>query len=239
MAKDPAFLFYPNDFDAATKFFTNEQVGQYLRLLIAHFQHGRLSLKQMAFIVGSEPDPEILAKFKVDDLGKYYNERLEAEITKRKAFSESRRKNVQKRYNSATSVTTSIPTSEVRMENENININTSTIEAKNEIFKLSASGFMASTDHIGLPITEVQVQASIEYLHLTKSKKVSPEFIKKLWEVFKVKEFTGKKWYNDEKAVFTHFLNSLKYEKIDETKATTTPVKPNDRKALDILKLTD
>jgi hypothetical protein len=197
----------------------------------------------MAFIVGSEPDAEILSKFKVDDQGKYYNERLEAEITKRKAFSESRRKNVQKRYNSATSVTTSvttsIPTSEVLMENENINRNISTIDAKNENFKPTAGGFMASSVHISLPISDVQVGASIEYIGLTKGKRVTPEFIKKLWEVFKVKEFTGKKWYNDESAVFTHFLNSLKYEKLEETKAPAPTVKPNDRKAQDILKLTD
>ena len=43
MAKDPAFLFYPNDFDCATRFFTDEEVGIYLSLLIAQFQNGRLS----------------------------------------------------------------------------------------------------------------------------------------------------------------------------------------------------
>jgi uncharacterized protein YdaU (DUF1376 family) len=234
MAKDPAFLFYPNDFDAATKFFTDEQVGKYLRLLIAQFQHGRLNRKQITFILGSEPDEEILSKFKVDDQGKYYNERLEAEITKRKAFSESRRKNVQKRYESATSVSTSLPTSEVRMENENENENKSTKDKK---IQLSPTGFMASTEHLGIEINEVQVGACIEYLGITKSKRVTPDFIKKLWEVFKVKEFTGKKWYNDERAVFTHFLNSLKYEKIDDAKATV--IKPNDKKANDILSLTD
>jgi hypothetical protein len=236
MAKDPAFLFYPNDFDAATKFFTDDQVGKYLRLLIAHFQHGRLNRKQITFILGSEPDEEILSKFKLDESGKYYNERLEAEITKRKAFSESRRKNVQKRYENSTSVDTYVDTSEVRMENENENENKSTKKAKNEIL---TRGFMASTEHLGLKINDVQVNASIEYLGLTKAKRVTPDFIKKLWEVFKVKEFTGKKWYNDTNAVFTHFLNSLKYEKIDETKVTPPVVKPNDKKANDILSLTD
>ena len=50
MAKDPAFLFYPNDFDCATKFFSDEEVGIYLRLLIAQFQNGRLHEKHMNHI---------------------------------------------------------------------------------------------------------------------------------------------------------------------------------------------
>jgi len=39
MGKDPAFLFYSNDFDQGTKFFTDDQTGKYIRLLIAQHQH--------------------------------------------------------------------------------------------------------------------------------------------------------------------------------------------------------
>lgn len=92
MAKDPAILFYSNDFDAATKFFTHEQVGKYLRLLIAQHQHGRLSEQQMNFICGSY-DKEVYVKFKKDENGLFYNERLENEIIRRSKFSESRSEN--------------------------------------------------------------------------------------------------------------------------------------------------
>ena len=37
---------------------------------------------------------EIFSKFKIDEEGNYYNERLETEINKRKAYSESRRNNL-------------------------------------------------------------------------------------------------------------------------------------------------
>ena len=43
--KDPAFLFYTNDFDRGCQFFTDEQVGKYIRLLMAQHQHGHLSEK--------------------------------------------------------------------------------------------------------------------------------------------------------------------------------------------------
>ena len=126
MAKDPAFLFYPNDFDASTKFFSNEQVGIYLRLLIAQFQHGRLSEKQVLFICKTY-DVEIMSKFKKDESGLTYNERLESEIHKRKNYSKSRSDNRKK--TSHEKHMKNISSNYVKhMENENENENENKIE---------------------------------------------------------------------------------------------------------------
>lgn len=228
--KDPAFLFYTNDFDSGTKFLTNEQLGIYVRVLMAQHQHGRLNEKQILFIMG-KMDEEVILKFKKDDKGLYYNERLENEINRRKAFSESRRENVKKRYNSTsvdTSVNTSVDTSVLLMENENKTINNTIINVKN--------GFFPNAENMGLELSEINIDACIQYLHLTKQKKVDKAFICKLWQIFKLKEFTGLKFYNSEADIFTHFLNSLKYEKIDDTKQ---PIKHNDSKAKNILSMTD
>lgn len=92
MAKDPAFLFYSNDFTIGTQFFTDEQVGQYMRLLLAQHQHGHLTEKQVIFICKSY-DFDILSKFIKDENGLYFNERLESEILRRKSYSESRGNN--------------------------------------------------------------------------------------------------------------------------------------------------
>lgn len=224
MAKDPAFLFYPNDFDAATKFFSNEQVGIYMRLLIAQFQHGRLTEKQFLFIAGGW-DSELMQKFKRDDAGLYYNERLELEVTKRKSFSESRRKNVQKRYISSTHVTTS----EVHMENENENV------IANET-KVLANGFFAGENNMSMALSELQIGTSIQYLHVGRQIKADRNLILNLWQIFKVKEFTGKKWYANEGAVYTHFLNNLRYEKVELPKGEA-PKPRDDSKAKSILGL--
>ena len=40
--KDPAFLFYSSDFLTGTMFFTDEQVGKYIRLLCAQHQKGQI-----------------------------------------------------------------------------------------------------------------------------------------------------------------------------------------------------
>jgi hypothetical protein len=96
--KSPAFLFYSNDFISGTQFFTNEQVGMYVRLMAAQHQHGHLTEKQMILICGNK-DIEVFSKYEKDDEGKYYNLRLEDEIIKRTAFSESRKNNRNKLNN--------------------------------------------------------------------------------------------------------------------------------------------
>jgi len=50
MAQDPAFLFYTGDFTTGTQFFSNEQIGIYLRILMAQHQHGHLTEKQILHI---------------------------------------------------------------------------------------------------------------------------------------------------------------------------------------------
>lgn len=92
LMKDPAFLFYTQDFLAGTQFMTDEQVGKYIRLLVAQHQVGHLTEKQVLMICKTH-DEDILNKFKKDGAGNYFNERLEYEILKRKNFSESRKNN--------------------------------------------------------------------------------------------------------------------------------------------------
>lgn len=97
--KDPAFLFYSDNFQSGTQFFSDEQTGKYIRLLCAQHLHGHLSEKHMMFICKTY-DLDIWSKFKKDGEGKFYNERLELEILRRKSYSESRstnRKSVNKK----------------------------------------------------------------------------------------------------------------------------------------------
>ncbi len=96
MAKDPAFLFYPGDFTTGTQFFTDEQVGKYVRLLMAQHQIGHLHEKHMIQICKTY-DKDVFEKFTKDVDGLYFNERLENEIIKRRNYSKSRADNRQKK----------------------------------------------------------------------------------------------------------------------------------------------
>ena len=92
MSKDPAFLFYTQDFYTGTVFMTDEQVGKYIRLLCLQHQTGHLEEKHMINICKTY-DVDIFSKFIRDSEGKYYNERLDNEINRRSKYSESRREN--------------------------------------------------------------------------------------------------------------------------------------------------
>ncbi len=94
--KDPAFLFYSSDFLSGTMLMTDEQVGRYIKLLCLQHQKGHLKEKDMLNICNSY-DEDIFSKFQKDEEGNFYNERLENEINRRKAYSESRRNNRKKK----------------------------------------------------------------------------------------------------------------------------------------------
>lgn len=94
--KDPAFLFYSSDFLSGTMLMTDEEIGQYIKLLCLQHQRGHLKEKDMLNICKTYNE-DIFSKFKKDEEGNYYNERLEYEANKRKAYSESRRNNRKKK----------------------------------------------------------------------------------------------------------------------------------------------
>jgi uncharacterized protein YdaU (DUF1376 family) len=127
--KDPAFLFYSSDFITGTYFMTDEQVGKYIRLMCMQHQKEKLTEKDMLKICKTY-DEDIYSKFIQDENGNYYNKRLLEEIEKRRAYSESRRKNRQKkekREENKEDMINISNTYDKHMENENeienININ--------------------------------------------------------------------------------------------------------------------
>lgn len=86
--KDPAVLFYVQDFLTGTFTMTDEQVGKYIRLLCLQQQNGGLCEKEMLKVCG-EKDDDIWAKFDFQD-GHYFNKRMALETSKRRKFTESR-----------------------------------------------------------------------------------------------------------------------------------------------------
>lgn len=92
MAKDPAFLFYSQDFIVGVQTMTHEDRGKYITILCQMHQQGRLDEETIRFMVGSVSD-KLRLKFKQDERGLWYNERLELETARRNNFTESRRIN--------------------------------------------------------------------------------------------------------------------------------------------------
>jgi hypothetical protein len=94
MAKDPAFLFYYQDFLVGTDDMTNDEVGAYIRCLCHQASKGSLTDKHMMKIcLSSDIYTSVSSKFSIDEDGSLFNERLRIEVLKRAAFAESRRNN--------------------------------------------------------------------------------------------------------------------------------------------------
>jgi hypothetical protein len=129
MAKDPAFLFYPGDWQGGTMHMTHLEKGCYMDLLMLQFNRGKFTLAQAKHMLGSSFElawPNLVEKFIYED-GFYWNERLNQEKEKRAKFTESRRNNGSKEKNKdSNQVKTNKHMDKhmlKRMENENENEN--------------------------------------------------------------------------------------------------------------------
>lgn len=92
MAKDPAFLFYPNDWVGGTMGMTFEEKGAYMELLMMQFNRGHMTEHMICQTVG-QLFGRIKDKFIQDAEGLWYNERLDIEKEKRKNYVNSRNNN--------------------------------------------------------------------------------------------------------------------------------------------------
>lgn len=129
MAKDPAILFYFNDWQGGTMTLNRRQKGCYMDLLCAQFNTGHLSLDAIKTVLGNDfAEWGVLQKkFKLDDDGLFFNERLLFEKTKRKDFSEKEKlksgkqsDRVKKRWDKYQTDTTVLPIIENRNEIEDV-----------------------------------------------------------------------------------------------------------------------
>lgn len=86
MSKDPAVLLYSSDFLAGIQDLTMEERGQYITLLCLQHQKGHLSDKAIKLSVGNAA-ADVMAKFRQDPAGLWYNSRMDKEIEKRQVHS--------------------------------------------------------------------------------------------------------------------------------------------------------
>ena len=76
--KDPAFLFYSQDFLTGTYLMNYEQRGKYITLLCLQHQKGHMSTEDMGKIL-EDTDHEVAGKFIQDEEGKWFNARADRE----------------------------------------------------------------------------------------------------------------------------------------------------------------
>lgn len=147
--KDPAFLFYPGDWLSGTQYFTFEQKGAYLELLILQFNNYHFTeaqAKQVLSICNANVWDMIKSKFQTEQNNTFFfNERLRIEIEKRKKFTESRRLNALNTKKPDKKA--SAKHMDKHMENENRNKNRNKKEIVNKIiFPFDSKNFIDTWD---------------------------------------------------------------------------------------------
>ena len=103
MTKDPAFLFYYQDFLVGCDHMNLEQVGGYIKCLCHQANRYTIRKSHMESLVASHMGDHmasqenlkvVLEKFVLDENGEYYNQRLRDEMEKRRRYTASRLENL-------------------------------------------------------------------------------------------------------------------------------------------------
>lgn len=214
--KDPAFLFYSSDFLSGTMLMTDEEIGQYIKLLCLQHQKGHLKEKDM---LNKTYNEDIFSKFKKDEEGKYYNERLEYEANKRKAYSESRRNNRMKKEKKEIyeeDMKNICNSYEEHMENENINENININLNKNNRKKGSKGKKKEEKIHFAEFVS--MTNAEYEKLVSTYGKEFADQCITALDNY---KGSSGKTYKSDYRAILSWVIEKIK-EKSQKAKGKSS-----------------
>jgi uncharacterized protein YdaU (DUF1376 family) len=227
MAKDPAFLFYPGDWQGGTMYMSHQVKGAYMDLMILQFNVGKFTLAQAEQVLSICFDvawPMLKQKF-VTDGEFFWNERLALEIEKRKKFTKSRRDNALGGKEGTKKSKASAEHMLQHMENENINedeIKEERIEGiREEGEKLPVGIFPGPDEATIFELPMNQVEMAIQLIKVTKKVDVTEADIRQLFNIFKFQHFNGKKHYRNESATHAHFLQSLKYQSFQYGQRTT------------------
>lgn len=192
MAKDPAMLWYWNDWQGGTATLSRHLKGCYIDILHAQFNSGPLSLEEIKTVLGADfvAWHTLSKKFQQTPAGLFFNERLEAEKIKRQNFCESRRNNKEGKTLDATSEKHMIN----HMENENRNANK--IEKEKGV------------------VGEKTISVEMKFLWLTKKPQYPVEDEKDLPALKNISDFIKTQMRKEKNKGDPHFGNKVTDEEI-------------------------
>lgn len=77
-----------------------------------------------------------------------------------------------------------------------------------------------SSDYGKLP--DIKNSSAIEFVRIIKQVLITKKDVDDIWEVFKIQNLTGKKFYNDDSEVYGHFLNWIKTQNFNKAEKNGT-----------------
>lgn len=227
MAKNPMFSFYVNDFEGGTRHMTDAEVGCYIRLLLAQFnsKNGTLPLDENFLQRFSDSFKESwpIVKEKFNQIGNktIQNERLEKERVKKLIFTQHQSENAKigaKKRSANAQPTLSHPDANATAKQTPLGYGYGKEKGEKEgmggkeVLTIPITGFFSDKLDKTIILTEIQVGATIRFIHLTCKVDLLEKDIGDNWEAFKIRQFNIHEWYNSFERLLNHFRNSLKLE---------------------------
>jgi uncharacterized protein YdaU (DUF1376 family) len=233
MAKDPAFLFYPGDWLGGTMSFTRSHKGAYMDLLMCQFNQGHMSLQDVQVVLGEVDfnamwESKLKAKFVVDIEGRFYNEKLETEVVKRRKFTESRKKNLNNQKESEPYMAVHIKNNTAshmdgHMENENENTND--IVAKDSMKGREGLEYVPwFTADIEIPANTLEAAERNQH---SQTGNANTAFVKDMWKIFIIERLADppivQMQHKNKSDLSRYFLNFIrpKFPKKNGQRSTT------------------
>ena len=201
MAKDPGFIFYPGDYLRDTQTLSEKAQVAYDRIMCEHMRNICITQKQLNFFTKRLSDDEkselmfVLTKIP----GGYQIEWVALSINKRRAYSDSRRKNREGKSKKDMNNISKTYDNHMENENENENINDIVFEYNDLKNELKNSSKMIEL--------------------LIKNEKLNHEYILDKIEYF-INDLEAKGENKSFSEVRKHFINWIKKEKSSAKKET-------------------
>lgn len=207
MAKDPAFLFYANDWIGGTMGMTLEEKGAYIELLILQFNRGHMTSHMIGQILGQNHGQlwdTLKDKFIQDENGLFFNKRLDEEKTKRQKYSESRRNNI-KGVNQYTNKN--------QKSNKKINGHmTSHMENENENEYVNRNVNKKGGVGEKINFSDLENTQWFESILRVFAGRISIEELRDYWKQFQLAMIADDDLYRDAKDYRAHFRNWVKIQ---------------------------
>jgi uncharacterized protein YdaU (DUF1376 family) len=211
--KDPAFLFYPQDFITGTLFFSHEDVGLYMRLLCAQHQMGGIiPARNFNSMV---PQESVVREKFVETEDGFHNQRLMDEMVRRAKKSNNLSENAKKRWNEAKAMQLHNNNDAIALqldmpiENENENGNEDVLEV-NSNKKSSEKKVEQFPDMAFVQAMELN-EMEVERVGVYCKQPFTWPSLADYWKAFSAK-FDGSKFYQDRGEIIRYFQNWLKSE---------------------------
>lgn len=224
MAKAPAFLFYPGDYLRDTQCLSERSQVAYDRIMCEHMRNICLTQSQLDFFTKKlTPEEKSELAFVLTKIeGGYQITWIAESISKYRAYSDSRRNNrTKKAAKEIEDVINICSTHDEHMENENESVIVNDIvEGKGGAEEKGETGFpkFPAENELYLELPEIKIGSVIQLIKISKNKLLIAEQVNEYWQVFKVQNFNGKKFYQDVSDIHSHFINWMKTQNVNDAK---------------------